>query len=328
MPRPEGIMRDETKALLETARGTAVAVIGDLMLDRFVWGTVSRISPEAPVPVVEVERESHHLGGAANVARNLASLGLRPLLLGVAGTDEASAQLLEALRTLGLSEDAVIRDPSRRTTVKTRIIAGNQQVVRADWESVADLEGEVEAQALEHLSDIIGRAKVVVLSDYAKGALTPAVIRHAISVAEARGVPVLVDPKLRRYRHYSGVTLVTPNLSEAERFAGIAIHSEDDVADAAGAILRELGCDGVLITRGEHGMTLFETDAEPFHIETVAREVFDVSGAGDTVIAAAALALSGGASLREAAELANRAAGIVVGKLGTATVEPEELLAD
>jgi len=319
---------DGIKDLLERARGATIAVLGDLMLDRFVWGAVSRISPEAPVPVVEVESESFHLGGAANVARNLESLGSKPVLVGVVGDDESAGQLRKAMRARGLSDEAVIQDGSRRTTVKTRIIAGNQQVVRADWESVDDLDRDVEARALEALSNVIGSARAVVLSDYAKGALTPNVISRAIELARDHNIPVLVDPKLRRYRLYKGVTLATPNLSEAERLAGIIIHTEADVAEAAGSILRELECDAVLITRGEHGMTLFEASEKPLHIPTFAREVFDVSGAGDTVIAAASLALSGGASLPEAATLANRAAGIVVGKLGTATVEPEELLAE
>lgn len=305
--------------------GEAIAVVGDLMLDRFVWGRVSRISPEAPVPVVEIERESFHLGGAANVARNLASLGATPLLLGVVGDDDPASQLRRALRERGLSDDAVLADGARRTTVKTRIIAGSQQVVRTDWESVTDLSGDVEARALDALADIIGRARAVVLSDYAKGTLTPRVIERAIELAHEHGVPILVDPKLRRYRLYQGVTLVTPNLYEAARFAGMAVVTDDDIAQAAETILNELGCTAVLITRGEHGMTLFETGRPPHHIPTFAREVFDVSGAGDTVIAAAALALAAGASLAEAAELANRAAGVVVGKLGTATVELEEL---
>ncbi len=315
-----------TANLLERIRGEAIAVVGDLMLDRFVWGKVSRISPEAPVPVVEVERESYHLGGAANVARNLASLGVTPLLLGVVGDDEASQQLRTALRERGLSDHAVLDDRSRRTTVKTRIIAGSQQVVRADWESVDDLDAGMESRSLDALTTIIERARALVLSDYAKGTLTPRIIDRALELAKARGIPILVDPKLRRYRLYKGVTLVTPNLYEAERFAGLAVHTNEDIAVAARSILDELGCTAVLITRGEHGMTLFETRQSPLHIPTLAREVFDVSGAGDTVIAAAALALAAGSTLPEAAELANRAAGVVVGKLGTATVEPSELI--
>jgi D-beta-D-heptose 7-phosphate kinase/D-beta-D-heptose 1-phosphate adenosyltransferase len=184
----------EIADFLRRCRGTAVAVAGDVMLDRFVWGKVSRISPEAPVPVVTIEREDHHLGGAANVARNLASLGGTPLLLGVVGNDEAGSALKGALRERGLSEEAVLVDPSRRTTVKTRIIAHSQQVVRADWESTDDLSPEIESKSVSLLEEVIGRSRALVLSDYSKGALTPNVIERAIAAARSRGVPVLVDP--------------------------------------------------------------------------------------------------------------------------------------
>jgi D-beta-D-heptose 7-phosphate kinase/D-beta-D-heptose 1-phosphate adenosyltransferase len=318
--------RPEVADFLRRCRGTAVGVAGDVMLDRFVWGKVTRISPEAPVPVVTIEREDHHLGGAANVARNLASLGAAPLLLGVVGEDEAGSALKQALRERGLREDAVLADPSRRTTVKTRIIAASQQVVRADWESTDDLSHEMESKSLGLLEDMVGRSKALVLSDYSKGALTPNVIERAIAAARARGVPVLVDPKVHRYRLYRGVTLLTPNLNEAARFTGIEVRSQEDLEVAAEKIRETLDCDAVLVTRGEQGMSLYERGKPPLHIATAAREVFDVTGAGDTVIATAALALACGESLPRAAELANRAAGIVVGKLGTAAVTPEELL--
>ncbi|HSF18612.1 MAG TPA: D-glycero-beta-D-manno-heptose-7-phosphate kinase [Vicinamibacteria bacterium] len=318
----------EVAEFLRRARGLKVLVVGDLMLDRFVWGRVSRISPEAPVPVVEIEREDLHVGGAANVAKNLASLEAEPLLVGVLGDDEPARQLRLALAKLGLSDETVITDPSRRTTVKTRIIAHSQQVVRADWESTGDIGGSVETSMLEALERRTSKARAMVFSDYAKGALTPAVIDKGIELAKRAGIPVLADPKLKRYRRYRGIRLVTPNLGEAERFTGIAIHSEADIAQAAQSLLDELECDAVLITRGEQGMSLYERDAQVLHIPTRAREVFDVTGAGDTVIATAALALAAGSSLASAAELANRAAGIVVGKLGTAVVLPQELLAN
>jgi D-beta-D-heptose 7-phosphate kinase/D-beta-D-heptose 1-phosphate adenosyltransferase len=242
------------------------------------------------------------------------------------GDDEAGGALKRALRERGLSEDAVLADPSRRTTVKTRIIAGSQQVVRADWESTEDLSPEVESKSLSLLEDVVRRSKALVLSDYSKGALTPNVIERAIAAARARGVPVLVDPKVHRYRLYRGVTLVTPNLNEAARFTGIEVRSDGDLEVAAEKIRETLDCDAVLVTRGEQGMSLYERGKPALHIATAAREVFDVTGAGDTVIATAALALACGESLSWAAELANRAAGIVVGKLGTAAVTPEELL--
>ena len=317
----------EIRDFLERSRGTVVGVVGDVMLDRFVWGKVSRISPEAPVPVVTIEREDYHLGGAANVARNLASLGSSPLLLGIVGADEAAGALRHALGERGLSAEAVLTDPSRRTTVKTRIIAHGQQVVRADWESTDDIAGEVEARTLARLEDVVSRSKALVLSDYSKGTLTPKVIERAIAASKDRGVPILVDPKVHRYRLYRGVTLVTPNSNEAARFTGIEVRSEADLERAAGKILEELECEAVLITRGEQGMSLYERERPALHIATSAREVFDVTGAGDTVIATAALALACRESLPRAADLSNRAAGIVVGKLGTATVNPEDLLA-
>lgn len=316
----------ETSDFLRRCRGAIVGVVGDVMLDRFVWGKVSRISPEAPVPVVTIEREDYHLGGAANVARNIASLGGSPLLLGIVGEDEAGESLRRALTERGLSADSVLSDVSRRTTVKTRIIAHSQQVVRADWESTEDIAGDVESKCISLLEEVVRRSKALVLSDYSKGSLTPKVIERAIAAAKKRGIAILVDPKVHRYRLYRGVTLVTPNLSEAERFTGIDVRSESDLEGAARRILDELECDAVLITRGEQGMSLFERARPAFHIETSAREVFDVTGAGDTVIATAALALASGEGMMNAAALANRAAGIVVGKLGTATVLPEELL--
>ena len=316
----------EIADFLKRCRGAVVGVVGDVMLDRFVWGKVSRISPEAPVPVVTIEREDYHLGGASNVARNLASLGGSPLLLGIVGEDEAGATLRSALGERGLSAEAILSDSSRRTTVKTRIIAQGQQVVRTDWESTEDIAGEIEARSIAMVEEVVRRSKALVLSDYSKGALTAKVIERAIAASKARGVPILVDPKLRRYRLYRGVTLVTPNLNEAARFTGIDVRFEGDLEQAAGKILDELECEAVLITRGEQGMSLYERERPPLHIATAAREVFDVTGAGDTVIATAALALACGESLLRAAELSNRAAGIVVGKLGTATVLPEELL--
>jgi D-beta-D-heptose 7-phosphate kinase/D-beta-D-heptose 1-phosphate adenosyltransferase len=318
----------ETSDFLRRCQGAVVGVVGDVMLDRFVWGRVTRISPEAPVPVVTIEREDYHLGGAANVARNIASLGGNPILLGIVGEDEAGGALRRALTERGLSADSVLTDAARRTTVKTRIIAHSQQVVRADWESTEDITGEVESRTLSLLEEIVRRSKALVLSDYSKGTLTPKVIGRAIAAAKERGIAVLVDPKVHSYRLYRGVTLVTPNLSEAERFTGIDVRGESDLTHAAERILDELDCQAVLVTRGELGMSLYERARPPLHIATSAREVFDVTGAGDTVIATAALALAAGESLSNAAALANRAAGIVVGKLGTATVLPEELLGE
>ena len=315
----------EEALIINKLKGKHIAVVGDLMLDHFVWGNVRRISPEAPVPVVDIESESFHLGGAANVALNLASLGINPLLLGVIGKDQMATSLRNSLKEWNVADNTVLSEESRRTTVKTRIIAGSQQVVRTDWESREDLTETIELLLLQALKEEIPKARALILSDYAKGTLTPRIIKLAIKLAQQSSIPILVDPKSNRFKLYSGVTVVTPNLAEAERFAGVALQTNQDIEQAAQAILQELSSTAVIITRGEHGMTLLEKGQSPIHIPAVAREVFDVSGAGDTVIATLALALASGSNFNLAVHLANRAAGIVVGKLGTATVKPEEL---
>lgn len=315
----------EEALIINKLIGKHIAVVGDLMLDHFVWGNVRRISPEAPVPVVDIESESFHLGGAANVALNLASLGINPLLLGVIGKDQMATILRNSLKEWNVADNTVLSEESRRTTVKTRIIAGSQQVVRTDWESREDLTETIELLLLEALKEEIPKARALILSDYAKGTLTPRIIKLAIKLAQQSSIPILVDPKSNRFKLYSGVTVVTPNLAEAERFAGVSLQTNQDIEQAGQAILQELSSTAVIITRGEQGMTLLEKGQNPIHIPAVAREVFDVSGAGDTVIATLALALASGSNFNLAVHLANRAAGIVVGKLGTATVKPEEL---
>jgi rfaE bifunctional protein kinase chain/domain len=301
-------------------------VIGDVMLDQFIWGSVSRISPEAPVPVVEVHRESFHLGGAANVALNLHRLGAVPLLVGVRGEDDAARRLAEVLESSGIGEANLIGDPSRPTTVKTRTVAHSQQVVRTDWESREDLTADVEKKLLDHIEHALRNSTGLILSDYSKGTLTPLVLERSIQLARKRRIPVLVDPKLKRFSSYQRATLVTPNMHEAQAATGIAIESPTELNDAAKRILRILRCQAALVTRGEHGVSLFERSKRPIHIRATAREVFDVTGAGDTVIATAAFVLGAGGSFKQAAVLANQAAGLVVGKLGTATTTPEEIL--
>jgi len=313
-------------AILKAARGKEIVVVGDLMLDEFVWGTVSRISPEAPVPVVEVSGRSFHLGGAANVAHNLHSLGGEPLLVGVLGEDEAASRLRSVLGEVGISGVGLLTDPSRPTTLKTRIIAHGQQVVRADHESKSDIPRSLEDRALEKIGAALERASALVLSDYSKGTFTKRIVSESARLARKRKLPILVDPKVARFDSYRGVSLVTPNIHETERIAGKPISDAPALAEAAKSILKKLRCQAVLVTRGELGMSLFEKGKPPVHIGATAREVFDVTGAGDTVIATIALSLSGGGSLTEAAHLANRAAGIVVGKLGTAAVDPQALL--
>jgi D-beta-D-heptose 7-phosphate kinase/D-beta-D-heptose 1-phosphate adenosyltransferase len=309
-------------------RARTVVVFGDVMLDEFVWGDVTRISPEAPVPVVDIRRESVHLGGAANVLANLRALGVRAAVVGVVGADRAGERVRTELRDAGAHdpEENLITDISRPTTLKTRIIAHNQLVVRADRERRTPVDGPTEEKIVAALRKLLKEADALIVSDYDKGVVTPFVLGEILPAAEAAGVPVLVDPKLRNFGAYRPATLVTPNHHEALRVTNSEDDTDEGVALAAREIRERLGCRSVLITRGERGMMLLE-DGEPTYVPTAAREVYDVTGAGDTVIATLAASLASGASLVEAAMLANHAAGVVVGKVGTATATAEELLA-
>ncbi|HEX5707919.1 MAG TPA: D-glycero-beta-D-manno-heptose-7-phosphate kinase [Pyrinomonadaceae bacterium] len=309
--------------------GKRVVVFGDVMLDEFVWGDVTRISPEAPVPVVDIRRESVRLGGAANVVANLLALGARASVVGVVGHDAAGERLRAALAEAGAehASDSLVAEASRPTTVKTRIIAHNQLVVRADRERRAPAEAETEARLVETLARLLAEADAFVVSDYDKGAVTPRVLSEVLPLARERALPTLVDPKIRNFGAYRPATLVTPNHHEALRLTGSEDDTDEGMTLAARRIRERLACDAVLITRGERGMMLLEGDGEPTFVGTVAREVYDVTGAGDTVIATLAAALSAGATLVESAALANHAAGIVVAKLGTATASAAELVA-
>jgi D-beta-D-heptose 7-phosphate kinase/D-beta-D-heptose 1-phosphate adenosyltransferase len=308
--------------------GRTVVVFGDVMLDEFVWGDVTRISPEAPVPVVDIKRESVHLGGAANVLANLRSLGANASVVGVVGADRAGERVRTELREAGAIEpdENLIVDVGRPTTVKTRIIAHSQLVVRADRERRTQLDGPVEERVVSALRKLLRAADALVVSDYDKGAVTPNVLAEILPAAEVAGVPVLVDPKIRNFNLYRPATLVTPNHHEALRLTNSEDDTDKGVARAARAIRERLMCRSVLITRGERGMMLLEGEGEPVFVSTAAREVYDVTGAGDTVIATLAASLAAGATLVEAAMLANHAAGIVVGKVGTATASAEELI--
>jgi len=311
--------------ILQALRDRYVVVLGDVMLDEFVWGDVTRISPEAPVPVVDVRRESMHLGGAANVLANLVALGAHGSVVGVVGNDAAGRRLQTGLNELGIQDQYLLVDESRPSTTKTRIIAHSQLVVRADRESRSPVNGKVEEKIVACLKDALRQADAFVVSDYDKGVVTPRVLREILPVAYEQ-VPVLIDPKLRNFNSYRPATLVTPNHLEALRMSDSEDHSDDGSHHAAKVIREKLGCDAVLITRGDRGMMLVEGDGQPVYVETAAREVYDVTGAGDTVIAALAGALATGATMIEAASLANHAAGIVVGKVGTATASADELL--
>lgn len=315
------------RRLLDAMQGKRVLVLGDVMLDEFLWGTVGRISPEAPVPVVEVIRHSFHLGGAGNVAHNVRILGGEAVLAGVIGRDVAGDRVRETLEAAGVLSALAVADAARPTTVKTRIVAHHQQVVRADRERADDIPRALEDALLAQVTRVLPGCVALVLSDYQKGVVTPRLMRSVLERARRRRVPVLVDPKVRHFRLYRRVALVTPNQKEAEQATGIAIRTDRDLRAAGERILKMLGCGAVLVTRGEHGMSLFPAGGRAAHLPTAAREVFDVTGAGDTVIATVGLALGAGATLAEAAMLANHAAGVVVGKLGTATATPAEVLA-
>jgi rfaE bifunctional protein kinase chain/domain len=318
-------------ALVARFARQSIVVLGDLMLDHFVVGTVTRISPEAPVPVVAHLGDEHRLGGAANVAHNVCALGGRVALVGVVGQDAAGERLLADLDAAGIDASGVVRDASRPTTRKMRVVTTrHQQVARVDYETDRALDPEVETRVLAEVDRRLAGAGALVISDYLKGVVTERVAAGAIAAARRRGVPVIVDPKVPHVARYGGATLVTPNEHEAEAVTFVRIRSAADAGRAARAFREQARCTSVLITRGEHGMWLLDgSNADPsdYALPAVAREVADVTGAGDTVVGTLALALAAGASLVDAARLANHAAGIVVAKFGPATATPAELVA-
>jgi rfaE bifunctional protein kinase chain/domain len=311
-----------------------VLVVGDVMLDRFIVGRVSRISPEAPVPIVRFESEHVRLGGAANVAHNIVALGGRASLVGLVGADAAAATLRAKLTASGISGDGLVEDRARPTTEKVRVVTErNQQVARIDYEQDADVADDIEGAIVAAVARLASGAKALLASDYLKGAITRGVVAALLqarsvnlSNASSEACPVIIDPKIPHLACYAGATLVTPNHHEAEVATHLRVRTDDEARDAARDFRTRTQCDAVLITRGEHGMWLSEASAEG-SIPALAREVADVTGAGDTVVATLALALAAGATMAEAAVLANQAAGIVVGKFGPATLTVEELVA-
>lgn len=315
------------RALVAGFRGRRVAVLGDCMLDRYLWGRVDRISPEAPVPVVEIERESESLGGAGNVAANLAALGAEPRLIGVIGEDEPGGRLVAALEERGVSPRWLVRDASRPTTLKTRIIAHSQQVVRADRESRADVAGAPLDRLLAVIEAELPGCQALVVSDYGKGVIQARVLDAALGVARARGIAVCVDPKESHIDAYRGVSILTPNQHEAGYVQGRRIVDQESLLEVGWGLRERLDADAVLVTRGPEGMSLFERGGRYTHLPTVARDVYDVTGAGDTVVSVVAVALAAGADFPSACYLSNHAAGVVVGELGTASCSPEALLA-
>jgi len=300
--------------------GQTVLVVGDVMVDHYLFGTVRRISPEAPVPVVDVASESTRPGGAANVLHNILTLGGRGLLCGVIGADDAGRWLTRTLQSAGGGCDGVIVDSGRPTTRKSRVVAHQQQVVRFDHEKREPLSAAVERQLAAAVSAAAEKADVIVVSDYAKGAITPNVMNAVRSGAARLRAPIIVDPKVSRLARYKGATLITPNHLEAAVASGIDIVDAETLERAGACLLRKAACHGILITRGERGMSLFETGRRTVHIPTEAKEVYDVTGAGDTVVATLALAAAAGAGWADAARLANRAAGLAVGMVGTAAI--------
>jgi D-beta-D-heptose 7-phosphate kinase/D-beta-D-heptose 1-phosphate adenosyltransferase len=305
--------------------GKRVLLVGDLMLDEYIWGDVRRISPEAPVPVVQVLRRSFMPGGVANTAVNVAGLGGRAVLGGVIGDDGNARTLCQLLTDVGVATDGLVHDPKRSTTTKTRIIAHSQQVVRVDCEQCDPIPGPIEDELLSWIEASIHQVDAVVVSDYDKGVATPKVTNALIRMARASRRPIVVDPKGSQAAKYRGANLIKPNLREAEVLAGRPISNPGDLADAADRIMRLLDGTALLITRGPEGMSLFRRPSAPIHIPALTREVYDVTGAGDTVTAALAMALAGGATLEQATFLANLAAAIAVGKVGTTAVTLREL---
>ncbi|MHB8421490.1 MAG: D-glycero-beta-D-manno-heptose-7-phosphate kinase [Leptospirales bacterium] len=318
---------DRLLNVLEGVSGTRVVVAGDAILDRYIWGKVSRISPEAPVPVVNVTHESVRMGGACNVVHNVQQLGGKASLVAVVGADIEGDLLLGELFREGVDVTGVVRYDGRPTTTKTRVVAHSQQLLRFDHEEKGILPQETQRTLLEKLDVLLQEGGVLLLSDYAKGVLSPAFVSEAFVLAKKHGVAVFVDPKVASIDRFHGATILTPNNLEASQASGVEIVDEASLMEAGQQLISRLGSDSLLITRGEAGMTLFEA-GNPIHVShipAVAQDVYDVTGAGDTVIATMSLSFASGATLLESAVLANMAAGAVVGIVGTAAISKEEL---
>ncbi len=321
--------RMETKRAVEIIEGFKdrhILVIGDLMMDHYIWGRVARISPEAPVPVVDVIKESMMLGGAANVANNIIGLGAKAYVSGVIGRDDNGRALVHELRQRDIATEGIIVEDARPTTIKTRVIAHSQHVVRFDREDKNNISESTYGLITDYARGLSGEVSAIIISDYCKGVVTKKLVGEILSISKGSGIFTSVDPKIGHFDFYTGVNLITPNLNEAASGSGITITDEETLILAGRTLLQRIGCDIVLITKGEQGMSLFERNGGVSHIPTFAREVYDVTGAGDTVIAAFTLAYVSGATMKEAAIIANHAAGIVVGEVGTAIATREQLL--
>jgi rfaE bifunctional protein kinase chain/domain len=325
MTHPTPLSRDRLLHLLERMKSSRVVVIGDIMIDRYLYGDTERLSPEAPVPVVAVRDRTAKLGGAANVAANVASMGASCLLVGTVGDDADGAAIRQELVVARLDGRHVVTVAGRPTTSKTRIIARAQQIVRIDDEVDALLDGPDLERLIRSAGEALADADALLLEDYNKGALAPALITEVLALARRRGIPVVVDPKYRQFFAYAGATVFKPNRRELESALGAAVDLQN--RNALPEVLARLNADNLLVTLGADGMLLVTKDGGSLRIPSIARQVYDVSGAGDTVTAWLGTALAAGASLAEAAQLANYAAGVEVGKPGVATVSPEEVLA-
>ena len=302
-----------------------VLILGDIMLDEYMYGSVDRISPEAPVPVVNISSSKILLGGAANVAANICSLGGEALLLGTVGDDEAASKISQLLKTEKISDDLLVTDLTRRTTIKTRIIAHSQQIVRADREDRHEVNPDIEKEIFSRFMSVADDIQAVIVSDYGKGVINQSLLEKLMSVCLEKNIFVAVDPKETHFNNYQRVSLITPNHHEAGFAYGRRIHSEKDLIEVGNGLLKRLKAKSILITRGPDGMSLFTEDSEPTHIPTFAKKVYDVTGAGDTVIAVFVAATCAGADLVEAAIVANAGAGLTVGEIGTATVTTDDL---
>jgi D-beta-D-heptose 7-phosphate kinase / D-beta-D-heptose 1-phosphate adenosyltransferase len=317
---------DSLLKLLAQFKGVRTLVLGDVMLDRFIYGSVERISPEAPIPVMTIERVADMPGGAGNVVRNLAALGARTVLIGVAGNDEWAEKIANRINRLSGAQSRLVVDSSRKTTVKTRYVAEGQQVLRADIETRTNVSTDTETQLLSAYESALPDADIVILSDYNKGVLTESVVAGTIAKARAAGKMIIVDPKSKSFEKYRGATVLTPNRQELQSASGSDCTSEFEIVSNALKYLHAGVCEMMVVTRGKEGLTVVNRDGSATHLRTTAREVFDVSGAGDTIAAAMALGLSAGGEIVEACTLANIAAGIVVGKRGTAVVTAGEIM--
>ncbi len=311
-------------SFLERFKEKKIIVIGDIMLDKYIWGSVDRISPEAPVPVVKAIKEDYVPGGAANVANNIAALGAKSFMVGITGDDAARSILVSELKKRGIDTNGVSQDKDKPTTQKIRVIGQKQQLLRIDYEKVDYLNNEFENKTIKFISDLIDDIDAIIVSDYAKGVITKTLMANIVELCRKKNKIVIIDPKPRHLDYYKGATLMTPNMKEAQEMFNITYEADGGIDEIGKYLLKKIDAP-VLITRGEQGMSLYEKDGKITNIPTKAKEVYDVTGAGDTVVATLTLSLASGANMTESAAIANYAAGIVVGKIGTSTTNVEEL---